>query len=58
MNIGNLSEKESRIMIMKMIHSSLSEEEEMNAQNEKLKIIHKELENIKNQTEVKGTINK
>lgn len=37
LNIGNLPEKRSRIMIMKMIYSSLSEEEKW-MQSEKLKL--------------------
>ena len=51
---GNLSEKEFRVILIKMIKEL---KKKMDAQSEKLEIFNKELENIKNnQTELKNTI--
>ena len=56
MEIGNLPEKELRVMTVKMIKELWRR---MNAQSEKLEVLNKEVENIKNnQTEMKITITK
>ena len=53
MEIGNLPEKELRVMIIKMIKEF---GRRMNAQREKLEVFNNELANIKNnQTELKNT---
>ena len=52
MEIGNLPEKEFRVMIIKMIKGL---GRKMDAESNKLEVFNKELENIKNnQTEVKN----
>ena len=54
MKIGNLPEKEFRLVIVKMIKEL---GRRMDAQSKKLEVFNKELENIKNnQTEMKNTI--
>ena len=56
MEIGNLPEKELRVMTVKMIKELWRR---MNAQSEKLEVLNKEVENIRNnQTEMKITITK
>ena len=56
MEIGDLPEKEFRVIVVKMIKEL---KRRTDAQSEKLKVLNKELENIKNdQTEVKYAITK
>ena len=56
MEIGDLPEKEFRVTVVKMIKEL---KRRTDAQSEKLKVLNKELENIKNdQTEVKYAIPK
>ena len=52
--IGNLTEKEFRVMIARMIQEL---RKRMDAQSKKLQVFNKELENVKSyQTELKNTI--
>ena len=54
MEIGNLTEKEFRVMIARMIQEL---RKRMDAQSKKLQVFNKELENVKSyQTELKNTI--
>ena len=53
MEIGNLPEKEFRLMIVKMIKEL---GRRMDAQSKKLEVFNQELENINNQTKMKNTI--
>ena len=51
--IGDLPEKEFRLMIVKMIKEL---GRRMDAQSKKLEVFNQELENINNQTKMKNTI--
>ena len=51
--IGNLLEKEFRVVIIKMIKEL---GRRMDSQNEKLEVFNEELENIKTKMEIKNTI--
>ena len=56
MEIGNISDKTFKLMIVKMVKAL---RRRLYEKNEKLEVFNKELENIKkNQTEMKDTITK
>ena len=54
MEISNPLDKEFKVMIIKMLKEL---RKRMDEHSEKLEVSNKELENIKNQTELKNTIN-